>query len=941
MSLFSLVSATATSGAAEPELNFDDYVDVVPYVGTSSAGNVVPTTVDLSGGGLIFLKNLVSAADLAVANSEMSGVYLDLSDSAVQTTGNLISQYSNGSFTLGSTSYNVNGSQYLAYVFRKAPGFLDIITYTGDGSATRIIPHSLGAKPILSLGKARTLANSWRSTFTSYDSYSPYYGGGGGGNGVDSRAANAAFGGAVGCGGGGGTAVKASTGGGGTAGVLGGGGGGSARTSSSGATPGAGGSGFGLVRWTEGGNTFSTLITSTSSWTVPSGVTSADVWVCGGGAGGSIGGAGTGSGYGGGGGGGALVWKTYALSGGSISFVIGAGGTAGTTVALPTAGGATTATYSGVTITAAGGSPATTLGNPNGGAGGIADLTNADGGVNGGAGGSFVETTLVYYGGGGGATAGVSGGSWSTSTMHDGGSLSDTTLNLGDFFDALERTPVQNEIVFNSTGAPVSALGFNRITKEYVEVKSGTSGLNSNGVVYVIFLFSSANEIIESAVVPNRYQPTGGTANNFSWKQEWPTFDHKIVMVRAGIVNENFDSFNKHFGFTHNEVGNSYSYRLNTATTASATSSLRRITHLGRPAYGCLNAAVSSSAARVFLMAFKEKSQVPTAASTVFDAIIYTGNGASRRKIDIGNNFDPDIVMTRRRSSVTTGGFRIGFRDAAEKFLYSTGSTILSNTSTGFTSPNAATAVTLPWVDKNSYGVNSSTTALLNALSAEIVSYAFRQAPGFFKIEYYTGTGANQQITHKLGAVPEMIWIKSIDGSANAWLYWHKDLDSNKFLTLDSESGQFTAADVFTSAPTSTTIDVGANNIVNQSGQGFIVLLFASVPGVCKVGTYTGDSVNGVTIPVNFPTAPAFVAIRAASDTSSPYFVWDSARGITNFTGSEPSIKVNSTDAEVIGSNSIDPYPSGPGATWQIDVISSASDINTTGVKYLYYAIAS
>ena len=55
-----------------------------------------------------------------------------------------------------------------------------------------------------------------------------------------------------------------------------------------------------------------------------------------------------------------------------------------------------------------------------------------------------------------------------------------------------------------------------------------------------------------------------------------------------------------------------------------------------------------------------------------------------------------------------------------------------------------------------------------------MVSYAFRECPGFFDIVTYTGTpGSPLTINHNLGSVPGCIMIKNLS-SATGWAVYHR-----------------------------------------------------------------------------------------------------------------------------------------------------------------------
>ena len=54
-----------------------------------------------------------------------------------------------------------SGASSVRYNFRRAPGFFDVVCYTGDGFSGRIVQHNLGAVPQLVIYKSRSNANAW------------------------------------------------------------------------------------------------------------------------------------------------------------------------------------------------------------------------------------------------------------------------------------------------------------------------------------------------------------------------------------------------------------------------------------------------------------------------------------------------------------------------------------------------------------------------------------------------------------------------------------------------------------------------------------------------------------------------------------------------------------------------------------------------------------
>jgi len=63
----------------------------------------------------------------------------------------MLDSFNSNGFTLGqdnsSGDVNTNNNSYVAWTFRKAPRFFDVIKYTGNGTAGRTVSHDLGISP--------------------------------------------------------------------------------------------------------------------------------------------------------------------------------------------------------------------------------------------------------------------------------------------------------------------------------------------------------------------------------------------------------------------------------------------------------------------------------------------------------------------------------------------------------------------------------------------------------------------------------------------------------------------------------------------------------------------------------------------------------------------------------------------------------------------------
>ena len=157
----------AAAGAAGGDNLFvEDVFSTYLYEGNSTARSI-NNGLDLSGeGGLVWIKNRTSSgSDDHVLYDTERGVnkYLSSNSTAAENSGNTqgLMTFNNNGFSLGTDNYwNVNrtGTDIASWSFRKAAGFFDLVTYTGNGTAGRTVAHSLGSVPKMMLIK-RTSAS--------------------------------------------------------------------------------------------------------------------------------------------------------------------------------------------------------------------------------------------------------------------------------------------------------------------------------------------------------------------------------------------------------------------------------------------------------------------------------------------------------------------------------------------------------------------------------------------------------------------------------------------------------------------------------------------------------------------------------------------------------------------------------------------------------------
>ena len=242
----------------------------------------------------------------------------------------------------------------------------------------------------------------------------------------------------------------------------------------------------------------------------------------------------------------------------------------------------------------------------------------------------------------------------------------------------------------------------------------------------------------------------------------------------------------------------------------------------------------------------------------------------------------------------------------------------------------------------NSNAVYDRMDGVWNTTMNNYILWGWKRAVGYFDVATYNGNAQASAITvnHNLGVVPEMMWCKKL-GASGDWMVYHKDLNGGTNphtyrLRLNSTGAEGTGSGVWNAAPTATQFSVGTDGDVNADANvGFITFLFATAPGVSKVGSYSGTA-NTNTIDCGFSNGAKFVIIKdisSSSATQANWHVYDTTRGIVS--GNDGYLYLNSSNGEVTGSDFIDPHSSGFQLT-----NAGGNDSNASGRTYVFYAVA-
>jgi hypothetical protein len=334
-------------------------------------------------------------------------------------------------------------------------------------------------------------------------------------------------------------------------------------------------------------------------------------------------------------------------------------------------------------------------------------------------------------------------------------------------------------------------------------------------------------------------------------------------------------------------------------------------------------------------LAIRRPNKPPTSGTQVFQPTVYTGTNVDYRLVNTG--ILTDMVWARQRNDAALAGMVVGDRLRGQPYLL-TGSTAAQvNDADSFDQQFVGSVeYGTAFSSMNGFWCGNDPTSKLNANTTanNHIVEAFRRAPGFFEQINVSKSVIPQTFDHNLGSVPELVIVKAT--GSGSWFVAHSGFSGGitaGFCHLSTTAAFVSASNVVT-AVTSTTLSLGGG-IVNSS---LVAYLFASLPGISKVGSYTGNggTVNtdgtAQTIDCGFTTGARFVLIKR-TDSTGDWFVFDTARGIV--AAEDPYLLTNSTAAEVTSVDAVDTDNSG-----FIVNQTSGTNLNVTSATYIYLAIA-
>ena len=437
------------------------------------------------------------------------------------------------------------------------------------------------------------------------------------------------------------------------------------------------------------------------------------------------------------------------------------------------------------------------------------------------------------------------------------------------------------------------------------------SGCNTNGGTYVAYLFAHdaggfGPSAADNAISCGSYT-TDGSGNatiSLGYEPQW------LLIKKTTGAADNWWIQDIMRGMpVRGQAGKS----LNPNTSSAEANA----TLLAPTATGFVHQSYQASSTFIYIAIRRGPMKTPTTGTSVFSPNAYSTTGVAGNPQTTGFPVDWMIQGNRSGGSVWPAGFS----------RLQGGSQYLQTSSTAAEATQSGGAINF---DSNT---NFSFVAQWFNNGAPSVSWSFRRAPGFFDVVCYTGTGVAMTVPHNLGAVPQLIIVKTRNYSSYDWKVQPLS-NPLKRLLLNSTGAEITPSIIEwnDTAPTATVFSVGGGGDgINQSGGTYVAYLFASCPGVSKVGSYTGTGALQ-TINCGFTSGARWVMIKR-TDSTGDWWVYDSARGITS--GNDPYLLMNSTAAEVTGTNYVDTTSVG----FQVTAAAPAG-LNASGGTYIFLAIA-
>lgn len=464
-----------------------------------------------------------------------------------------------------------------------------------------------------------------------------------------------------------------------------------------------------------------------------------------------------------------------------------------------------------------------------------------------------------------------------------------TPSTLGSAVSGLSLNTTSSAGV-NSTSNAATTTTFDMAAVRGGDTSTGAISLNTDGVQYVAYLFAhdqSAEGIIQCGSFTT--DGSGNATVNLGWE---PQFS----MVKASSTTSDWIMLDSMRG---------WNMSANDATLLANISGAETVTtERGNPTATGFDFKGGAASQTYIYLAIRRPNKPPTTGTQVYSSSTSSGVVSAGFPVDLH-------IGATRTGAASNHAMHARLTGGTRELVTSSTAAEATITDIGF----------------------DSMTGLKASLPSGMVNHFFRRATGFFDVVCYTGTGVARTVAHNLGVAPELMIVKSRSGDAQPWGVYVSALGATKYLLLNQSTTPHPSAAVWGDTdPTASVFTVGGGMVTNLPiGRTYVAYLFASLPGISKVGSYTGNGTSQ-TINCGFASGARFILIKR-TDATGDWYVWDSVRGI--IAANDPHLSLNTTAAEVTTDDSVDPDASG-----FIVNQNTATNINVSGGSYIFLAIA-
>ncbi len=322
-----------------------------------------------------------------------------------------------------------------------------------------------------------------------------------------------------------------------------------------------------------------------------------------------------------------------------------------------------------------------------------------------------------------------------------------------------------------------------------------------------------------------------------------------------------------------------------------------------------------------------------TKPSTVFETVIWTGDGNNNRTIS--TPFSPDFVWAKFRNQAYSHGLFDTVR-GADLRLRSNGTNAEDTVYLDFASNGFIVDGSTSFNDLNDTFVgwcwdagSSTVTNTAGSISSEVRA----NATAGFSIVTYTGNGTSgATVGHGLGVAPSFLVVKRRN-VADSWLVYTKETGATKYLLLNNTTAATTYSGGWNdTAPTSTVFSLGNDVGVNANTGTYVAYCFAPVAGYSSFGSYTGNgSADGPFVYTGFRPRWLMWKVTQTTGNYQGWYILDAARDPYN--ESKNRLHPNASSSEATMGTGIDLLSNG------FKLRSSDTDINGS-YTYIYAAFA-